>query len=180
MTIANTPEAWSERAATAETSHEAALWSANGQHARFSAVLGALDPQPEESLLDFGCGTGGFCEWLRGGIDYVGYDWSFGMIARAIGSHPGSRFVVTEPQGPFDLVACIGPFNLPDNWSKQQTWDTLTRLWARAGRALAVNLYCGDDVRCLRYDSTEIPTFAGARHRIHRPLPNDLLVVYER
>jgi len=167
------------------------MWSAAGQRARFDAVLAALHPQPGETLYDYGAGTGLFSTLIPDGVGYLGYDWSRGMVERAQLDHPLSAFVNEDMASITpDLIACIGPFNLRDGWSKQQTWDVLTDLWSRCGRAMAVCLYAGDDEDCIIYLDSDCITFAKrassqdpgrestwsvARHR-----PNDLLLVLRR
>jgi SAM-dependent methyltransferase len=179
----NTPQAWSARAA-APTSHEAALWSEEGQRKRFAAVIEALAPQPGEWLLDFGCGTGLFSTYVREGVNYFGYDWSDGMVERAKRDHPAHTFVSTLSMIDFDVVACIGCFNLGDNWSRKQTWDTLTDLWANTNRALAVCLYSGGhDDDCISYLDSECIEFCetlDAKWTVERHLQNDLLLVLKR
>lgn len=153
----NTPAAWSLRALTHADPWDACGWSEEGQFVRHEAVVAALDPQPEESLLDWGCGTGELVNLLPRSVIYCGFDSAHGMIRRARASRPATRFVTNEPYGTFDLVACIGPFNLPDNWSKQRTWHTIRHLWdTKQPRALAVSLYAGDDPNCLVYNRPEI------------------------
>lgn len=186
--IANTPEAWTERALTAAASHEAALWSPRGQRDRFAAVLGALKPQPGETLLDYGCGTGSLSEVLPHGVGYTGVDWSAGMITRARREHPGRAFCCAragEVRLPADVTACVGPFNLRENWSKKQTWETIATLWSGTRRALATSFYAGSDTDCLIYDEDELTLLAtrllGVRwFSIRRHRRNDLLLVMTR
>jgi len=180
--IANSPESWSVRSQE-RLSHEAAMWSSQGQQARFDAVLSALKPQPHETILDFGCGTGLLSKSVPSGVGYLGYDWSEGMVARARNDHPGRVFTTNLIVCSHDLVACVGTFNLHDSWSKQQTWDKLGFLWNHCGRALAVCLYAGDDPDCIEYLDSECIAFAkstGADWLLNRHLPNDLLLVLER
>lgn len=155
----NTPGAWSIRARAHAEPWIACGWSRDGQLDRLEHVVDALDPRPGERLLDWGCGTGELCELLPDDVVYVGFDWSDGMVERAIRDHAADqrRFVTGDPAWKgCDLVACVGPFNLPDGWSKQRTWHTLRHLWDVTGcRALAVSLYCGDDPNCLSYDLEE-------------------------
>lgn len=176
----NTPAAWSERAASAATSWEAAGWTEDGQRARFDVVLWALDPQPGELLVDFGCGTGALADRLPSTVGYVGFDTAPGMVARARAEHPGRLFTSAEP-GHADLVACVGTFNLPGG--KLETWATLRRLWDGTRRALAVSLYAGDDDRCLVYTEDEARRFGASESYFHQVTSwrsNDLLLVLSR
>lgn len=179
----NTRDAWSERAETFPDPWTACGWSRSGQADRFEAVLDALEPRPGESLLDYGCGTGELSEWVPRDVGYVGYDPAPGMVARAAADHHGRVFQNWEPLGGFDLVACVGPFNLPGHWSKLMTWAELRRLWERTGRKLACSLYAGPDERCLSYTLDECVRFAAAecyRAWAHRWRHNDILIVLER
>ena len=159
------------------------MWSQEGQRARFDAVLAALNPQVGESLLDHGCGTGLLSTLLPDGVDYTGYDWSEGMIERARRDHLGVNFTIGEPNIIVDMVACVGPFNLKDGWSKQQTWDTIIHLWGRCRRAMAVSLYAGDDPDCITYLDSDCIAFGKstlARWSVERHRHNDLLLLLER
>lgn len=185
MTVAvtNSPAAWSARAAAAST-HEAVGWTPEGQAERFAAVLKSLTLRTDDRLLDFGCGTGAFSDVLPETVAYVGFDWSEGMIGRARADHPGRRFTRDFPGGKFDHVVCIGPFNLPDGWSKQHTWHTIRHLWDTTGcRTLVASLYSGLDKRCLVYTKHELERCGldlgvDVKVRLHRH--NDLLLVARR
>jgi hypothetical protein len=180
----NTPEAWSERAERAATSHEAAGWTFDGQQERLAAVVRALSPQPCDSLLDWGCGTGALSELLPAGVFYVGYDAAEGMVVRAGREHPNRRFQSFWPAHHFDLVACVGPFNLADRWSKQHTFHTIRHLWDTTGcRALGASLYAGDDPNCLSYTPDELDTLGrhlGYDTFVARIRHNDLLFAARR
>lgn len=178
----NTPAAWTLRAQRDVPAHEAVGWSRRSQGARFDAIFAALHPRHNESLLDYGCGTGALSRHLRIHVDYLGFDWSLGMTERASREHPCEKFATTLDDGDtWDLVVCCGTFNLADNWSKAQTWALIRMLFARSRRAMAVSLYCGDDPRCIRYVPSEVATTANALTHdftIERGyLPNDLLMV---
>jgi SAM-dependent methyltransferase len=157
--IANTPQAWNERAKNKD-SYEAVLWSPLGQLERFRAVIDALAPEPGQSLLDYGCGTGALVDHLPEGIKYTGVDWAPGMIARALTDHPGERFELIVPTERFDLTAVVGTFNLDNNWTKKRTWTHLQRLWAGTEKRMAVSLYSGRDPDCLSYHRSEAMLFA--------------------
>jgi len=179
----NTPEAWSCRAEEHANPWTACGWSRDGQLDRFEAVLDALEPQPGDRFLDWGCGTGELSEYVSLRVDYVGFDNAPGMVERARREHPGRRFQTWEPLGNFDLVACVGPFNLPGHWSKEATWHMLRRLFDRTERRLAASLYAGDDDACLQYEFDECERLArgqGFRSRVVAWRHNDILVVLER
>jgi len=182
--LRNTPDAWSSRALTCETSLEAVGWTAASQLARFQAVLDALEPRAGDRLLDYGCGTGALTEHLPEGVTYLGYDWAKGMVARARAEHAEHAFTDHGPLGQYDLVALIGPFNLPGNWSKQHTWHTLRHLWDTTGcRRLALSLYAGNDERCLQYTEHEVASHGASLSyyaRLERWRHNDLLLTVSR
>ena len=159
------------------------MWSSAGQRERFDAVLAALDPQPDMTLLDYGCGPGLLSTFVPEGVEYVGCDWSEGMIERARRDHPGVNFSVGEPNIIVDVVACIGVWNLRDGWSKQQTWDKIIHLWGRCRRAMAVSLYAGDDPDCITYLDSDCIAFGKstlARWSVERHRHNDLLLLLKR
>jgi SAM-dependent methyltransferase len=187
----NSPAAWTSRAKLAEP-WAAAGWSRESQETRFSAIIDALAPKKGESMLDYGCGPGVLSDLMTGPhivasgrIDYLGFDWSLGMVERAKREHPDVEFTTMLRDGDtWDLVVCCGTFNLRDNWSKLRTWAMLRMLWNRCTRAMAVSLYCGTDPACLRYEPSEVARLAGElspSFSVERGyLPNDLLLVLRR
>jgi SAM-dependent methyltransferase len=178
--VENTPDAWSARAQERDP-WSAAGWTRNGQLERMLRVVAELDPAGGESILDYGCGTGELARHLAADVDYVGYDWAPGMIARARVEHPDNVFMVVEPNRSFDLVAAIGPFNLPGD--KLLSWAAIRRLWDNTRRALAVSLYAGTDERCLTYSDEEVSRFASSESyywTVERWRHNDLLMVLRR
>jgi len=179
--MVNSPAAWSERAETLPTPYEACGWTEASQAERMRKVIEALDPQPGDSLLDFGCGTGELARYIEGDVGYIGYDSAQGMVVRAAREHPGRHFQMFEPGTTVDLTAVVGTFNLPGD--KLLTWAALRRLWDATGRTLAASLYAGEDERCLIYTEAECARFASAesyRWRVERWRHNDLLIVLDR
>lgn len=175
---ANTPEAWSERAHIPEA-WSAALWSEFGQTQRFLAALRHLALREGDTLLDFGCGSGRFCEFLPQSVTYYAYDWSEGMRERVRRDHPRAWVLDEMPDMTFDHVVAIGPFNLSANWTKRKTWDCLDGLWSLTERTLVVSLYTGHDPDCLSYSIGEVVCEIPSSHFIVDTgyLDNDLMVV---
>jgi SAM-dependent methyltransferase len=182
----NTPTAWSERARLVPEPWLACGWSEEGQRVRLEAVADALDAQRCERLLDFGCGTGELCTLIPGDVLYVGFDSAPGMVTRARRDHAAAHrtFTAYHPTGRFDVVACVGPFNLIDHWSKERTWHAVRHLWDTTGcRALALSLYAGWDDRCLVYSEDECDGYGRSLShdvKIERIRDNDLLMVARR
>lgn len=155
------------------------MWSEQGQKERFEVVSNAIDCV-FGSLVDFGCGTGEFSEWFNPD-HYLGYDWSHSMVERALNEHPHYRFISTLPWRHFDIIACVGTFNLPGSFA--ETWQTLNSLWDRTDKQLIVSLYYGNDENCLSYDEYDCLDFAkprASRWRIEKHRHNDLLMVMWR
>jgi len=167
--MTNTPEAWSERAAAHENPWDAVGWSRNSQTKRFRAVLKHLDLRHDDTLLDFGCGTGEFAPWVEDSafpVRYFGWDWAPGMVERARREHPHASFLDGWAYAyEFDHIVAIGVFNLHHNWSQLQTAETIDRLWRVTRRTLVVSLYRGDDEQCIHYT----PSFLGGIVERSRP-----------
>lgn len=142
-----------------------------------------MDIRPSDGILDFGCGLGAFADRIVS-CSYVGYDSAPGMVARARLDHPLDRFTNEWPAGRFDHVVAVGPFNLPDGWSKQATFHTLRHLWDTTGcRSLIVSLYAGEDRRCLRYTENELIILGHSLSwdvTVERWRANDLMLAVRR
>lgn len=184
--VKNTPQAWDERALR-ETPWDAGLWSHAGQTTRFFAIRKRLVFSADDTVLDFGCGTGGFCELLPESVVYYAYDWSEEMRARVRREHERA-WVLDELDDDmtFDHVVAIGPFNLRDSWSHAQTWDKLEELWARTRKTLIVSLYRAEpSPSMLTYRLDQVANFVSgldcssyAIDTTH--LPNDLVLELRR
>ena len=86
-------------------------------------LLGLLDPQPGEEILDVGCGTGHLtADVARSGARVLGIDSSEAMIAQARANFPELRFQTADANalqwnGKFDAVfsnAALHWINPPD------------------------------------------------------------------
>ena len=65
------------------------------RHFAIPALIELLDPTPEETILDLGCGPGPLAPAvIRRGVHYVGLDLSPRLIATARRHHKKARFFV--------------------------------------------------------------------------------------
>lgn len=73
-------------------------------------VLSLLDPQPQERILDLGCGTGQLTNMIAdAGAKVVGVDSSVRMVEAARAAYPNGKFQVADARNfsfaePFDAV----------------------------------------------------------------------------
>lgn len=190
----NTPAAWDERAALAQPWQAGVYKSEYGQTQRFLAVLRHLELRVPCSLLDFGCGTGRLASFLPDTVTYYAYDWSALMRDRVHADVPRAIvFNEVDPDIHFDHVVAVGPFNLADNWTHEQTRRMIRRLWTQTQSTLAVSLLrfptgsrtASTDTTTLRYDPTAITGLASmlgaTRFTVDCSyLDNDLLMVCHR
>lgn len=182
MTLDNSPLAWDARASRHREPWLAAGWSEYGQTQRMQAVRSHLPLRRRDTVLDYGCGTGRFCEFLPANIDYLAYDTSPLMRARCQREH--HRATVLDDLGDrrFDHVVAIGPFNLAS--SQAAVFVQLEKLWERCRMTLVASLYRGEDERCLRFDPADVTSLAArlaVRYTVDASvLDNDLLLVLRR
>lgn len=198
MVVTNTPAAWDKRAETHTAAHEAAMWSRDGQRARFERALEWAQPREGESVLDFGCGVGALAGWVPQ-CQYTGVDWSDRMLARAEQDYPRGEYYGSLDELPrsawseatgdvnwsrYDCVFAIGPFNLRDNWSAEQTHETVSRLWVLTYRVLVVSVLRNGPDDHITYDADSLALFADARAPMWALdasyLPNDMMLVMRR
>ena len=104
-------------------------------------LLGLLDPQPGERVLDVGCGTGHLtAEIAKSGADVVGVDGSADMVRAASNNFPGIVFVEADARTlsfnkPFDAVFS----NAVLHWIKEagQVLDSIAGCLKPGGRIVA-------------------------------------------
>ncbi len=121
-------------------------WKDDASHRlRHEQFLRLLTDDPAASVLDFGCGYGGFLAVLRAAGHtgrYVGCDLSPAMIAAAqlaFGDGPDQSWCVGDnPAEPCDFAIASGIFNVrrggdTDAWARyvEATLDKLARLGRR-------------------------------------------------
>lgn len=121
----------------------------DSQFLRFEKLAGLLPSDQKFSLLDYGCGTGAFIDFLKergSDFSYHGFDISEEMIKVARNSHIGSRsqFSIECPQFNFDYVIASGIFNIRFAFSEQDWIDyihhTLDTLNEKGEKGFAFNI----------------------------------------
>lgn len=78
---------------------EALRWTSEGQLTHYEALLDIAESINGKKILDFGCGSGGFCRFLeeRGiEVDYTGFDINEKLIGLAREKNPGAPFRVFD------------------------------------------------------------------------------------
>ena len=124
----------------------------SSQEKRFGALAG-LGSFDGATLLDVGCGFGDLLAWLRArGVQprYTGLDLTASMIERCRRrfADGDARFVVGDAltwqaDGEYDYVIASGIFGYQAKDTRARIQPTLQRLFAIAGRGLAVNFLSG-------------------------------------
>lgn len=146
-----------------------------------------LDLTPGDTLLDFGCGTGFYTNWIPKGTNYVGVDSSMAMVERAGREHPGytfmdSRFMRMQPLD-YTHILVLGTLNLASDFTMQRAINKLQELWDLEPQVLVASLYHGNDERTLQFDPAFLATMAdgiASRWTLDHYLANDLILVLHK
>ena len=125
---------------------EAVGWSSAGQISRYQTLLEAGDIT-DTRVLDFGCGKGDLCGFLRDrGIraGYTGFDINEKLIILARHKYPGVDFRVFDIDKDvlnedFDYIFLCGVFNLKVEGIDETARNTLKELFRHCTKTLAFN-----------------------------------------
>jgi SAM-dependent methyltransferase len=121
--------------------------SAESQELRFAQLLKLIDREQAFSVNDFGCGYGALIDYLEQGpyrFQYVGFDISAEMLAKAGELHPQVDFVNDREQlQPADYTLASGIFNVKlqttdEDW-KQYMLDVLETMNSLSLKGFAFN-----------------------------------------
>lgn len=126
---------------------ESLHWTVSGQIAHFEALLDIAPDIEDRRILDFGCGKGDFCGFLKDRrihVSYTGLDINEKLIALAREKHPESSFRVFDIEKDslgedFDYVFLCGVFNLKLQGIDEAIRYTLKKLFASCRMGLAFN-----------------------------------------
>jgi len=125
---------------------EALRWSEAGQRLRFENLLDIGDINGKK-ILDYGCGKGDFCQFLRNKdiqVAYSGFDINEKLIALANKKYPGVDFRIFDAEKnmlyeDFDYIFLCGVFNLNVQGLDETIKNVLIKLFKHCRHALAFN-----------------------------------------
>lgn len=110
---------------------------------------------PKTTLLDFGCGYGGFFKWIlehEKNIEYTGVDINGSSIEKAKELHPSCDFFKKDildlddfnSLQNFDYIICNGTFTVKDSLTQEEmnqfTHLALKKLWDKTNKGIAFNV----------------------------------------
>ncbi len=125
---------------------EALRWSEAGQRLRYESLLDIGDIDGSK-ILDYGCGKGDFCQFLRNKdiqVEYSGFDINEKLIALAKKKFPGVDFRIFDAEinvlcEDFDYIFLCGVFNLNVQCLDETVKNVLIKLFKHCRHALAFN-----------------------------------------
>ena len=164
---------------------EGAQWrSCKSREARFR-VLADIGVPRDAKVLDLGCGTGSFLEYLRTSRsyegEYVGWDVCEAALRVARKKFPGTRFERKDILGEgvreeFDYVFVCGTFNNDNGHNDAMMRESLRLLYRHTRRGLAFNvlsawagnpgpgLYCADPADLFDFCHRHLSPLVTVRH----------------
>jgi SAM-dependent methyltransferase len=121
---------------------------------RYQVMLDMVKENTPVSLLDFGCGTAAFYQYLIDtdqyqGIKYSGLDINKSFCDASKEKFTDSEFynkdILEDPEIPsFDYIVCNGTFTEKLDLSQDEMMDfftsAVTNLWGKCNRGIAFNL----------------------------------------
>jgi SAM-dependent methyltransferase len=163
---------------------EALHWTPPGQIIHYKCMLDIAETIDGAKILDFGCGKGDFCGFLKENgisVSYTGLDINTNLIDLASQKHPDATFsvfdiskdILTED---FDYIFLCGVFNLKVQGLDELVRFTLKKLFARCRTGLAYNALSSHNIHkdfelhytppeeMLKFAIDELTPFVSLRH----------------
>jgi SAM-dependent methyltransferase len=127
---------------------EAVRWTPEGQRRRYETLLELAGDISGKTVLDFGCGKGDLCGFLKEkgvSTDYCGIDINEALLSMAKSKYPEDEFIALDIDEAafnriFDIVFVCGVFNLRIAGIEESMKTLLKNLFSRCGGALHINL----------------------------------------
>ena len=131
---------------------EAVRLSSEGQTLRYESLL-AIDERIEGKVLDYGCGKGDLCQFLKErniSVDYTGFDINKNLISLAKQKYHDAKFSVfdietDELDEEFDYIFLCSVFNLKLKDLDKTVKSILDKLFRHCRKALAFNALSSKD-----------------------------------
>lgn len=107
---------------------------------------------PNTTVLDFGCGYGGFYKWIKEHeklVEYTGLDINKEVLKVAEEKYPKITWMESDVhkdifEANFDYIICNGTFTVKDTLTQDEMWSfmtsTLEKLWTKTNRGIAFNV----------------------------------------
>lgn len=125
---------------------------------RYRAMFDLIKPSmDDQTLLDFGCGYGGFYGWFnktRKDIIYSGLDINGNLLKKAKELYPGVDFFQSDihrntfdcdlfDMSKWDYIICNGTFTVKNTLTQEEMTNfmcsTLEKLWTKTNKGIAFN-----------------------------------------
>ena len=124
-------------------------WFSKANQERLFHAVSLIGNLKEGTVLDVGCGTGDFYDFV-GECNYTGIDVSHNMIQAAKKIHPGLNIQhkrLANVEEKYDWVIAVGPFNLrideDDNVQMDYLRDTIQFMYSIANKGLSFTALSG-------------------------------------
>jgi SAM-dependent methyltransferase len=107
---------------------------------------------PNTTVLDFGCGYGGFYKWIKEHeklVEYIGLDINKEVLKIAKEKYPKITWLDSDIHenifdSNFDYIICNGTFTVKDTLTQEEMTNfmcsTLEKLWAKTNKGIAFNV----------------------------------------
>lgn len=126
---------------------QAVRWTPEGQLRRYENLLRIAGDFSGKTVLDFGCGKGDFCGFLRGkniSVRYCGIDINENLISLSRAKYPEAEFIAMDIEKAdlernFDCIILCGVFNLRVAGIEETMKNILKRLFSVCTNALHMN-----------------------------------------
>lgn len=128
-------------------SPQAVRWTPEGQIRRYETLLRIAGDLSGKTLLDFGCGKGDICGFLKEkgiSLTYCGIDINENLIELAKTKYPGAEFIdmdieETQFDRQFDVIFACGVFNLRIAGIDESVRNVMKKLFSLCKESLHVN-----------------------------------------
>jgi SAM-dependent methyltransferase len=173
----SSPGAWDSYAAAGGPDYLVADCGSPQSHERRLKAVLRLPIDDGDTICELGCGTGRLADLVPPGVHYAGLDWSAEVITLARHRRPHAEFRRGSVADitPHDWVVASGPFNYANGWSKSQTAEAVSAMWAASKRGIALTVLRAPADGRLHYGGAELVGFLPGGDWSHAELDQSYL-----